>query len=79
MKKNVKVDEEVQISPNLLKIAKNSSKVSGRKTKVRFSQERITNFGAKDEDMNDVDEENYINNVNAVIHNPTKSATKCKL
>ena len=43
----------------------------------RHSTERITNFGTRDEDYGDVDEDKYINNMNVV--NPyAKSATKSK-
>ncbi len=75
---NNKEEEIIGISPNIIKFARNNSsrKSSQRKTKVRFNEERITTFAAKDEDLNDVDEERYINNVNLVMHNPTKSATK---
>ncbi len=78
---NNKEEEIIGISPNIIKFARTNSsrKNSQRKTKVRFNDERVTTFAAKDEDINDVDEDKYINNVNLVMHNPTKSATKSKL
>ena len=73
------IEEEITFSPNLLKMAKTTHKLNEGKSMVRITEERITTFGGgNDEDYNDIDEDKYINNVNIINQNPSKSATKSK-